>query len=70
MIQTDECIVPLEVKAEENLQSKSLKVFVQKYGVKDIVRVSMFGFRKLDWFTDFQLYWKSKLIFEKGMKTI
>ena len=56
MIQTDDCIVPLEVKAEENLQAKSLKVFVQKYGVRDAVRVSMSGFREQDWVTNLPLY--------------
>lgn len=56
LIQTDDCIVPLEVKAEENLQAKSLKIFVQKYGMKDAVRVSMSGFRKQDWLTNFPLY--------------
>ncbi|EET60863.1 hypothetical protein BRYFOR_07326 [Marvinbryantia formatexigens DSM 14469] len=56
LIQTDECIVPLEVKAEENLQAKSLKVFVQKYGVKNAVRVSMSGFMEQDWLTNFPLY--------------
>lgn len=56
LIQTDDCIVPMEVKAEENLQAKSLKVFVQKYGVKDAVRVSMSGFREQDWLTNFPLY--------------
>lgn len=29
LIQTDEKTVPLEVKAEENLQAKSLKVFTK-----------------------------------------
>lgn len=56
LIQTDECIVPLEVKAEENLQAKSLKVFVQKYGVKNAVGVSMSGFMEQDWLTNFPLY--------------
>lgn len=56
LIQTDDCIVPMEVKAEENLQAKSLKVFVQKYGVKDAVRMSMSGFREQDWLTNFPLY--------------
>ncbi len=56
LIQTDDCIAPLEVKAEENLQAKSLKVFVQKYGVKDAVRVSMSGFRRQDWLINFPLY--------------
>lgn len=56
LIQMDDCIVPLEVKAEENLQAKSLKIFVQKYEIKDAVRVSMSGFRKQDWLTNFPLY--------------
>lgn len=56
VIQTDDCIVPLEVKAEENLQAKSLKVFMQKYGVKFAVRTSMSGFREQDWLTNFPLY--------------
>lgn len=55
VIQTDDCIVPLEVKAEENLQAKSLKVFMQKYGVKFAVRASMSGFREQDWLTNFPL---------------
>ena len=56
LIQMDDCIVPLEVKAEENLQAKSLKIFVQKYEIKEAVRVSMSGFRKQDWLTNFPLY--------------
>ena len=56
LIQTDDCIVPMEVKAEENLQAKSLKVFMQKYKVKNAVRVSMSGFREQDWLTNFPLY--------------
>lgn len=56
LIQTDECIVPLEVKAEENLQAKSLKVFTRKYGIKGAVRVSMSGFREQEWLVNFPLY--------------
>lgn len=56
LIQTDEYIIPLEVKAEENLQAKSLKVFTQKYGVKNAVRVSMSEFREQDWLVNIPLY--------------
>lgn len=56
LIQTDDDIVPLEVKAEENLQAKSLRVFVKKYGITDAVRVSMSGFREQDWLINFPLY--------------
>lgn len=56
LIQMDDCIIPLEVKAEENLQAKSLRVFVQKYGVKTAVRASMAGFKEQDWLINFPLY--------------
>lgn len=56
LIQTDSCILPMEVKAEENLQAKSLKVFIQKYKVRHAVRVSMSGFREQEWLTNFPLY--------------
>lgn len=61
LLQTDDGIVPLEVKAEENLQAKSLKVFVRKYGVKNAVRTSMAGFREQDWLINFPLYNIGKL---------
>ncbi|MBD5503307.1 MAG: ATP-binding protein [Lachnospiraceae bacterium] len=56
LIQTDDRIVPMEVKAEENLQAKSLKVFMQKYKIENAVRVSMSGFREQDWLINFPLY--------------
>lgn len=56
LIQTDEKIVPLEVKAEENLRAKSLKAFIEKYGVEDAVRTSMSDFREQDWMVNFPLY--------------
>lgn len=56
LIQTDTCIVPMEVKAEENLQAKSLKIFTQKYKMKAAVRVSMSGFREQEWLTNIPLY--------------
>ncbi len=55
LLQTDERIIPLEVKAEENLQAKSLKVFVQKYGVPMAARTSMSDYRKQDWVTNVPL---------------
>ncbi len=56
LIQTDEKIVPIEVKAEENLQAKSLKVFTQKYKVEEAIRISMSDFREQDWMVNFPLY--------------
>lgn len=48
--------VPIEVKANENLQAKSLKAFVQKYNTKINVRTSMSRYRKDDWITNIPLY--------------
>ncbi len=48
--------VPIEVKASENLQAKSLKSFVQKYETKFNVRTSMSDYRNDDWITNIPLY--------------
>ena len=48
--------VPIEVKANENLQAKSLKTFVQKYNTKINVRTSMSSYRKEDWLINIPLY--------------
>ena len=47
---------PMEVKAEENLKAKSLKVFVEKYKVTTAIRTSMNQFRVQDWLTNVPLY--------------
>lgn len=48
--------VPIEVKASENLQAKSLKTFVQKYNTKVNIRTSMSSFRKEEWLINVPLY--------------
>jgi hypothetical protein len=49
-------VIPIEVKAEENLQAKSLKTFCQKYSLEKAIRTSMSDFRKEDWLTNIPLY--------------
>lgn len=49
-------IVPIEVKAEENLKAKSLKVFQEKYHPDYVIRTSMSDYRKQDWLTNLPLY--------------
>jgi len=61
LIQADGEIIPIEVKAEENLKAKSLKVFCQKYSPKTAIRTSMSDFRKEDWLTNLPLYAISEL---------
>lgn len=53
--------IPVEFKAEENLQAKSLKVFKQKFNPKISVRSSMSDFRKQDWLINLPLYALNRL---------
>lgn len=56
IFQNDNEIVPLEVKAAENLQAKSLKNYCLKYSPKNAIRTSMSDYRKEDWLTNVPLY--------------
>ncbi|MBW8323657.1 MAG: ATP-binding protein [Prolixibacteraceae bacterium] len=56
LIQYSGEVIPIEVKAEENLQAKSLKAFCQKYSPQTAIRTSMSDFRKEDWLTNLPLY--------------
>lgn len=49
-------IIPLEVKASENLQSKSLKVFHSKHAGLHCFRASLTPFRDEGWMTNVPLY--------------
>ena len=51
----DGAIIPLEVKAEENLQAKSLRLFCSTYGLHGY-RTSMSGWREQDWMTNVPLW--------------
>lgn len=61
MVQKASQIVPLEVKAEENLQAKSLKVFCEKYKPDYAVRTSMSDYREQEWMLNLPLYAISNL---------
>lgn len=56
LIQCKNELMPIEVKAEENLQAKSLKVFVEKYHTKTNIRTSMANYREEDWLINIPLY--------------
>ncbi|MCL2672301.1 MAG: ATP-binding protein [Clostridiales bacterium] len=49
-------IVPLEVKAEVNLQSKSLKAYAEKFQPAVSVRSSMSDYKREDWLLNLPLY--------------
>ena len=56
LIQDDSVLVPVEVKAEENLRSKSLSQFYKDNENTRPVRLSMSPYRKQDWMTNIPLY--------------
>ena len=56
LLQKDVSVIPVEVKAEENLQSKSLRFFVEKNAGLHGVRFSMSDYRKQEWRINYPLY--------------
>lgn len=56
LLQRDCDIIPVEVKAKENLQAKSLRSFVEKNPGLHGVRLSMSPYREQDWMTNYPLY--------------
>ena len=56
VVQSRGNIYPVEVKAEENLQAKSLKAFYQRYAETIPVRTSMSNYRQDNWLINLPLY--------------
>ncbi len=56
LLQKEIRIIPVEVKAEENLQSKSLRSFVEKNPGLHGIRFSMSDYREQEWLTNYPLY--------------
>ncbi|MCL2682550.1 MAG: ATP-binding protein [Bacteroidales bacterium] len=52
----DDVIVPIEVKAGENLRSKSFKIFCEKYKPQKAIRTSLSNYREESWMTNVPLY--------------
>ncbi len=56
LIQKGDRIIPIEVKAEENLKAKSLAVYAEKYKPEEAIRLSMSFFREQEWMKNVPLY--------------
>ena len=56
MIQKEGMVVPIEVKAETNLKSKSLKFFCEKYNPGEAVRFSSAGYIDQGWMKNIPLW--------------
>lgn len=54
-------VCPVEVKAEFNLRSKSLRSFAQKYSIDASYRVSLADYKEQDWVTNIPLYELNRL---------
>ncbi len=55
LLQNESRIYPIEVKAEENLRSKSLRAFNMKYADMNPRRFSLSGYRDEDWMRNIPL---------------
>jgi predicted AAA+ superfamily ATPase len=49
-------VIPIEVKAGENLKAKSFKFFCEKYKPQTAIRTSLSDFRQESWMTNVPLY--------------
>lgn len=56
VIFTGEQVVPIEVKAEENLRAKSLRTYCDRFAPETAIRTSMSDYREEEWLTNLPLY--------------
>lgn len=56
VIQIKSDVVPVEVKAERNLQAKSLKVYIEKFKPNYAIRTSMADYKKTNSLIDIPMY--------------
>ncbi|WP_249963404.1 ATP-binding protein [Histophilus somni] len=56
VLQYKQAVIPIEVKAEENLKAKSLKVYVEQFQSEKAIRFSMADYREQDWMVNVPLY--------------
>jgi predicted AAA+ superfamily ATPase len=49
-------IIPIEVKATENLKAKSLRLFCEKFNFQNAIRTSLSHYRKESWLMNVPLY--------------
>lgn len=56
LIDNGKAVIPIEVKAEVNLQAKSLKSYKEKYNPTLSVRTSMADYKREDWLLNLPLY--------------
>ena len=55
-VQTEKRVIPIEVKAEENVKAKSLKTFIDEHPNLKGLRFSMLNYIDQDWMENLPLY--------------
>ena len=56
LIDNGEEVIPVEVKAEQNLNAKSLKTYREKYNPEHSIRISMADYQREDGLENIPLY--------------
>ena len=56
VLQKNSSVLPIEVKAEENLKAKSLRAFRDKYTPELSIRTSLSNYKEQDWMINVPLY--------------
>ena len=69
LIQLEDYVIPVEVKAEENLKAQSLRAYCRKFEPKVAIRSSMSRFRKEEWMTNVPIYMIAEYLNEVGIYT-
>lgn len=67
VIDTGSDVIPIEVKAEQNLQAKSLKVYREKFQPKLSIRTSMADYKREDCLLNLPLWAVEKIAEGKGI---
>ena len=62
LLQNEGRVLPIEVKAEENLKAKSLRVYTDKFQPEIAIRTSMSDYREEDWLVNLPLYAISQVV--------
>ncbi len=66
VIQKDNMVIPIEVKSAENVRSRSLRVYYDKYKPEVCIRTSLAGFQTQEWMKNIQLYGFQEWLRESG----
>ena len=56
LIQKGKNVVPIEVKAEENLKAQSLRFYYEKFAPAYVIRTSMSDYKEQEWLVNLPLY--------------